>query len=376
MENNLVSDIDFYKSFEDVFRGSRYTIKQRLTIYLDFVLPIKDEKEIVKALDLGCGRGEWLELLNENNICSFGVDLDDGMLKECVDRNLNVENSDAINYLRKQRDSSIDIISAFHIIEHIGADNVYVLVKEALRVLTPGGILILETPNPENIMVSTNYFYLDQTHERPIPSELMLFLAEYYGYHKYKILRLQDKYNRNTNEITLLDVLGNVSPDYALVAKKYSEITNNKMEVAFDGDYGISFHELCSSYDKKISQMVQQNKDIKLESQILKQEIIEIRKNLDSKIFHINKKPIEYKISIVIDKMKLLVKHVILYISRRPRLVKIINYIFKLVPPLKKLVKNYIIQKDVNVKVIHFSAKELEFYEKIKEKISNYNEKP
>lgn len=368
-------DIDFYKSFEDVFRGSRTTIKQRLTVYLDFILPLKEEKEIVNALDLGCGRGEWLELLKENNICSFGVDLDEGMLKECVDRNLNIENSDAINYLRKQSDSSIDVISAFHIIEHIGADNVYTLVKEAHRVLTPGGILILETPNPENIMVATNLFYLDQTHERPIPSELMLFLAKYYGYHKYKIIRLQDKYNRDINKINLLDVVEGVSPDYALVAQKNSKTRSDKIELAFNRDYGISFHELCSIYDKKINQIMQQCEDTKLESQMIKQEIIEIKNNVDTKIFRLNKKTIEYKKSLAVDKMKLLVKHTILYIGRRPRLAKIVNYIFNIFPPFKRLIKNYFLKADTNAKVIHFSTKELDFYEKIKGKVSKHDEK-
>src|SRR5438132_8338249 len=55
----------FYASFDEQFRGSREEIKQRLGIYL----PILSEHRLGGAdmpiLDVGCGRGEWLELLLE-----------------------------------------------------------------------------------------------------------------------------------------------------------------------------------------------------------------------------------------------------------------------------------------------------------------------
>lgn len=82
-----------------------------------------------------------------------------------------------------------------HIVEHIPFEDIQTLVQEAFRVLTPAGLLILETPNPENIQVATSGFYIDPTHTRPIPSQLLSFLPEYYGFKRTKILRLQEENN-------------------------------------------------------------------------------------------------------------------------------------------------------------------------------------
>ena len=87
--------------------------------------------------------------------------------------------------------------------------------------LMPGGLLILETPNPENLVVGTSHFYLDPTHQRPIPPELLSFLPEYYGFAKLKTLRLQERRELSGGKApTLFDVLDGVSPDCAVVAQK------------------------------------------------------------------------------------------------------------------------------------------------------------
>lgn len=165
----------FYHAFEERFRGSRDLIKSRLRVYLPFVEPLRGLNKDAKAVDLGCGRGEWLELLQELKFDAQGVDLDDGMLKICREVGLKVQTIDAIAFLKKLPDASHVVISGFHIVEHIQFIDLQVLVQEALRVLMPGGILILETPNPENIIVGTSSFYLDPTHQRPIPPQLLSF---------------------------------------------------------------------------------------------------------------------------------------------------------------------------------------------------------
>ncbi len=244
---------NFYKAFEDRCRGSRGLIKSRLEVYLPFILPFKTIEKSPKAIDLGCGRGEWLELLVENGFDTYGVDLDDGMLAVCVQLGLKIESNDVIAYLNSQPDQSIYIVSGFHIAEHLPFEVLQTLVSEALRVLKPGGILILETPNPENILVGSNTFYLDPTHERPIPPELLSFLIEYTGFFRVKIVRLQEEKDLATNEyLSLMNVLSGVSQDYSVVAQKQSEPSlMAQFDSIFNHEYGITLDFLGYKYDRQ-----------------------------------------------------------------------------------------------------------------------------
>ena len=221
-----MSSKDFYRAFEDKHRGSRELIINRISVYMPFLLILKQQYNDALALDIGCGRGEWLELLTKNNISAKGVDLDEGMLKACKDLNLNAIHDDGIEYLKTQEDESLICVSAFHVVEHISFENLQILVEESLRVLKPGGILIMETPNPENIKVATENFYLDPTHIKPIPSALLTFLPEFYGYNRTKVLRLQEsKEIEKEVNISLFQILEGVTPDYAIIAQK--EAPNN-----------------------------------------------------------------------------------------------------------------------------------------------------
>ncbi|MDY6523620.1 class I SAM-dependent methyltransferase [Acinetobacter faecalis] len=242
---------DFYRTFEEQFRGSRELIKSRLEVYLPFIQPFLKVYPEVDALDLGCGRGEWLELLSNCGFRAKGIDLDIGMLEACHTIGLNVEQGDAFDYLASLPDESMVIISAFHVVEHITFEKLQTFIAEAFRVLKPGGLLIMETPNPENIVVATSSFYIDPTHQRPIPPVLLSFLSEYVGFARVKILRLQEsKEYLNKDEVNLRDVFFGVSPDYAVVAQKYAEkdimlLTNN----AFDREYGVSLDDVLSRWD-------------------------------------------------------------------------------------------------------------------------------
>jgi O-antigen chain-terminating methyltransferase len=240
----------FYRAFEDRFRGSRLDIKNRLQVYLPFVQPVAMFYPDAEVIDLGCGRGEWLELLQQNNVPAHGVDLDEGMLQACHEVGLTVYTSDAIKHLEAQPDESALVVTAFHLVEHIGFDAVRQLVAQAFRVLKPGGLLIMETPNPENIVVGTREFYLDPTHQRPIPPSLLSFVPQYYGYSGVKVLRLQESPALHGNtELSLNDVLGGASPDYAVVARKSShpEI-QNQMASAWHRQYGLSSEALAELY--------------------------------------------------------------------------------------------------------------------------------
>ena len=268
----------FYRAFEERYRGSRELIMGRLNAYLTFVEPLLEAYPAVEAVDLGCGRGEWLELLAGSGFKPKGVDLDKGMLEACHDLGLEVEQGDAIAYLAALPDESQGVVSAFHVVEHITFDQLRTLAAEALRVLKPGGLLIMETPNPENIMVATRSFYLDPTHQRPIPSELLAFVAEHAGYARVKTLRLQEaKELLNKADLSLQDVFGGASPDYAVVAQKHANddvlaLTNE----AFNLEYGLSLENLLGRWEGRFGRLETKAQQVEASAEWLRQELTRV----------------------------------------------------------------------------------------------------
>ncbi len=249
-----MSNKDFYRAFEDYFRGSRELIKERLSVYLPFVLFLQTSYPNAKVLDIGCGRGEWLELLYNNNIKAKGIDIDEGMLKACHALSLDVKKGDGIAYLQEQKDNSLMAISAFHVVEHISFEELQLFVEESLRVLKPGGILIMETPNPENIQVATEHFYVDPTHLRPIPSHLLAFLPRFYGFSRTKIMRLQESKGLSARQsVTLMQVISGVSSDYAVLAqKKAPKEIYEKCDALFAKEYGLSLEKLSQTFENRM----------------------------------------------------------------------------------------------------------------------------
>ena len=245
----------FYRAFEDRHRGSRELIIKRLEVYSPFLKPFTSAKERAVALDLGCGRGEWLEVLIGAGLDATGVDLDDGMLEACRTRGLPAVRGDAVGALKERDSASVSVVSAFHLVEHIPFDILQELVNESLRVLKPGGLLILETPNSENLFVGTSGFYMDPTHERPIPHLLLSFLTEFSGFQRNKLLRLQEQAHLHdpSLEVDLITALGSSSPDYAIVAQKAGDTSvTSEFDDAFEQNYGITPGELAARYDQGI----------------------------------------------------------------------------------------------------------------------------
>ena len=245
----------FYRAFEERFRGSRETILSRLLVYLPFVEPLKAIYDHPKAVDLGCGRGEWLELLGDNGFEAQGVDLDEGMLAACHERNLRATNDEAIAFLEKLPNDSQTLVSGFHIAEHLPFAQLQTLVQEALRVLQPAGLLILETPSPENLKVSSLTFYLDPTHRNPLPHELLSFLPEYYGFQRIKVVRLQESRDLFDAKMASLDhVLGGASPDYAVIAQKAADTDVVQLfDSPFEKNYGLGAHVLVQRFDQQLA---------------------------------------------------------------------------------------------------------------------------
>ena len=257
IESNEMSD-DFYRAFEARHRGSHELIKNRLKVYLPFVLPLHQFYPESNMIDLGCGRGEWLDLLRDSLVDAIGIDLEDGMLNACYDLGFNTEKIDALDYLAGLPKNSVSVITAFHLVEHVNFEYLRSLVAESMRVLMPGGLLIMETPNPENIMVGTESFYIDPSHVKPIPPALLSFLPEYYGFIRTKVLRLQESESLiNTSCLSLSDVLHGVSPDFSVVAQKAGpEQMLNALNDVFGREYGLNLRTISENYDAQIQHKI------------------------------------------------------------------------------------------------------------------------
>ena len=213
-----------YLSFEDKFRGSREDIKKRQEYYLPMVQDVITNEE-GSLLDIGCGRGEWLELLQENKIKAKGLDLNRLMVQTAQEHGLDVSNGDAIAYLKAQEEESLDVISAFHIVEHLPFEVLIALFDESLRVLKKGGIIIFETPNPENLFVGSCSFYTDPTHINPIPPVTLEFLATNRGFrdvtvhklHPLKEITLSKETDENINNLIIAAAS---AQDYSIIGTK------------------------------------------------------------------------------------------------------------------------------------------------------------
>ena len=214
----------FYVAFEDRFRGSREEILDRQKNYLPFLAESKIDKQNSLILDIGCGRGEWLELLQDSGYKAKGIDINRVMVEQCCSRGLDVQEEDAISYLKSLPDSSIGVISGFHIIEHLPFKVLLQLFDEALRVLHSGGLIIFETPNPENVLVGSCTFYLDPTHRNPLPSQMVRFVAESQGLQSVKIVNLNPVLeNQQLKESDLPEPLNQYfygAQDYAIIGYK------------------------------------------------------------------------------------------------------------------------------------------------------------
>jgi O-antigen chain-terminating methyltransferase len=162
-----------YFQLERQFRGTEEQIRQRQSFYLPFFRGCR------KVLDIACGRGEFLELVQEAGAEARGVDLDAAMVARCREKGLNVERADVFEFLEKIADKSLDGIFSSQFVEHLEPTDYTYLVGQCVAKLAPGGVLAIETQNPECLAIFSQSFFIDPTHVKPIaPAQLRFLFAE------------------------------------------------------------------------------------------------------------------------------------------------------------------------------------------------------
>jgi SAM-dependent methyltransferase len=162
-------------TFERNFRGTRDDILERMRVYGGDALDAWTRTEGKSACDLGCGRGEWLELMRENGVAAFGIDANANDVAACVALGLDARVGDAIGAMRDAAEGSLGIVSAFHLVEHLSFADFALLLHATFRALAAGGTIVIETPNADNLLVGASTFHLDPTHVKPMPPDLLKF---------------------------------------------------------------------------------------------------------------------------------------------------------------------------------------------------------
>lgn len=217
-----------YLSFENQFRGSREHVKEVQRQYVSFFVGRKN------VVELGSGRGEFLELLKENEIAATGVDISEQLVQMCRERELNAVCGDALSYIKSLQYT--DGIFASQLIEHIPFAHVIELCRLCYEKLEEGAYMILETPNPMSLAIFTHSFYIDPSHVKPVHPFTLKYIAEKAGFREVELFFTDS--SKFPVEIPALEVCGMEhieefnssmkkvenalfgSQDYALIAKK------------------------------------------------------------------------------------------------------------------------------------------------------------
>ena len=176
----VVIDDALYISLEDHFRGDKETVHQRQMEYLPFITGIVSDQ--FPLIDLGCGRGEWLQVLKDNQIAARGIDNNTACVAECIENGLSASLGELLDTLSQLPDASCGVITLFQVLEHLPFDVVVNVLREARRVLIPGGVFIGEVPNSETLRVGASTFWIDPTHQRPLFPAVLAFLASSVGF--------------------------------------------------------------------------------------------------------------------------------------------------------------------------------------------------
>jgi SAM-dependent methyltransferase len=176
-------DLDSHKyvGFEDQFRGSPDEIRRRVEEYLPLFANASD------VLDVGCGRGEFLELLRDRGVRARGIDINPAMVEVCKGKGLHAEAGDALAYLGGLPDGSLGGLFAAQVVEHLEPRYLMRLLDAAFDTLRPGAPIVLETINPSCWFAFFESYIRDLTHVRPVHPDTLKYLLIATGFQRVEI---------------------------------------------------------------------------------------------------------------------------------------------------------------------------------------------
>ncbi len=226
------SSIDrLYESIEARFRGSSSAIALLQSEYAELV---ESWGELPgEFLDIGCGKGEFLDVLSKVGVPARGVDLNPGFVENCREDGFAVDLTDGLSALREVSPGALRGVSAFHVVEHLSTEELMDILAAARRAIHPGGGLILETPNPENLIVGATTFWLDPTHRKPIPPALLSLMVSEVGFEDVKIGRVHAGESLISEE-----AIRRVPDDYQPALRTVVELISGPMDYYVTGRSG------------------------------------------------------------------------------------------------------------------------------------------
>lgn len=177
-----VSPLQFdYYWFESIHRGDRKLVKRRQQPYLKYF------EGCSEVIDVGCGRGEFLELMGEKGIGGYGIDVDRDAVRHCQDSGLEVHLAEAAGHLSSLDDESLDGAFVSQVAEHMTPSELLEMVGLLYRKVKPGSSVIIETPNPQCLLIFASFFYADLSHVQPVHPESLRFLLLSAGFKDIEI---------------------------------------------------------------------------------------------------------------------------------------------------------------------------------------------
>jgi O-antigen chain-terminating methyltransferase len=206
-----------YGRFAERFRGPEEYVKAGQAFYSPYFAGCRN------VLDIGCGRGEFLEMMRAAGVPARGIDLAEESVALCRHKGLEAERADLFDHLDALPESSLDGIFCSQVVEHLPPERLPEMVRLYASRLARGGVLAVETPNPECLAIFATHFYLDPTHTRPVPPPLLAFYMEEYGMGNIEVKRLSPAVESNPSLASLPEDVRQAffgSLDYAILARK------------------------------------------------------------------------------------------------------------------------------------------------------------